>query len=224
MQNIFIIRHGRSTANDGVPNSPFDCLIELTEDGKTKVAKSAELFKEYAAKNNILYGDAKVFASPFIRANQTAKIYCETLFNKNKPQIIPEISLREMDFGIFNRIPPKQRESVDKAEAQKLEASLTNHCAAFYHRIKEGETYAEVWERERDFYEKHKNEKTIFIFAHYRSGICMLLHFLDMQNLGSNDFAQKIMDFRNADCFHIQIDGQNKNFNLLHFGGDDYAH
>ncbi len=97
----FIMRHGEADNNagdvlSGLSNTPH----HLTPKGREEVRKTAESIK------NVTFD--YIFASPFVRTQETAAIVCEVIgFDKNK--IITDERLGEIKSGVLEGKSPKER-------------------------------------------------------------------------------------------------------------------
>lgn len=89
---LYVVRHGKTALNDAnrVCGSTD---IPLTEEGFSQARETAEKLAE------ILPADTKVYASPMIRARQTAEIICKRL----SLDFVTDERLREQDYGIFEK-------------------------------------------------------------------------------------------------------------------------
>ena len=100
--NYFVMRHGQAENNvKGVLNSVKRDLYHLTEIGKQQVSSSAESLKD--KKIDV------IFASPFMRAQETAQIVAEK-FGIKKDDIHTDDRLHEYSMGIFEGRPQNEIE------------------------------------------------------------------------------------------------------------------
>ena len=143
----YILRHGEALSNArGIVSSwPEKFDNHLTELGKNSIKEIEEKLED---KNINL-----IFASPLLRAQQTAEIIAK----KIKIKIKTDKRLREIEFGIFNAKSVKDYEKYFEGQ----------------NRIKRkpsrGENYADVFKRMHSFLKqidaKYKN-KNILIVSH----------------------------------------------------------
>lgn len=109
---IYIARHGQNKDNfDGILNGHRD--LPLTDLGREQ---AAELGRGILAAG--LKFDA-VYASPLIRALETAQIVCTTLGSGLKPVVLPE--LIERDFGVMSGQPISKIEALCAPEVIKTD-------------------------------------------------------------------------------------------------------
>ena len=151
---IYLIRHGESLANLGFVSANFslDYKNTLSEKGKNQIQKIIPVFQDH----NIV----RIFSSPMERAIDSAKILQSGLVNK--PKIIIDNRLKEIDYGIFtdDRDNPKMQNIAKRQIAGDQEI-----------RFGGGENIREILERFLDFlvdaYKKNQNGE-IVIFSHGR--------------------------------------------------------
>jgi len=146
----YIMRHGQAKSNVRAICScrPEKFKNPLTKKGKEVVKESAEKLKD---KNIDL-----IFASPLLRAQQTAEIVCKVLKIKNR--IKSDKRLREMGFGIFNGKNLEGMWKYFKGEQERVKKGPPK-----------GESYKEILDRMmsclKDMENKYKN-KTILLVSH----------------------------------------------------------
>ena len=154
--NIYLIRHGESEYNKysahligGQSNH-----VSLTEEG----VKQATLLGEYLLKHNIKFD--KVYASPAVRAVETAKI-AMNITGHPLEEIILSDQLLELDQGKW---VGKNREDAYNTETRKMiKADPWNFSAPV------GESQREVEERMLEFITENilnKNYGRVAIFGH----------------------------------------------------------
>ncbi len=86
--NLYLVRHGAAVARED-PKCPEESLRSLTSEGKQKTESAARVFKRCGIEVGLF------FASPYLRAVQTAEIFARELkFPKSKIQkvsaLLPE--------------------------------------------------------------------------------------------------------------------------------------
>lgn len=87
----FVMRHGTTDYTlKRLVNSDQDAQIELIEEGRAEIARSAESLKAE--------GITHIFASPFVRTTQSAEIVAEEL-GLSKESINTDVRLSEYNFG-----------------------------------------------------------------------------------------------------------------------------
>lgn len=84
MQEIYILRHGHAIDLQDSSSNDFDRY--LTDDGKKKIKKLADLF------NNPDFGIEIILSSPYIRAKETAEIFIGKLDKKPEFKIVDFLS------------------------------------------------------------------------------------------------------------------------------------
>jgi probable phosphoglycerate mutase gpmB len=151
---IYLIRHGESLANLGFVSANFslDYQNTLSEKGKNQIQKIIPVFQDH----NIV----RIFSSPMERAIDSAKILQSGLVNK--PKIIIDNRLKEIDYGIFtdDRDNPEMQNITKKQIAGDQEI-----------RFGGGENIREILERFLGFlvdtYKENQNDE-IIVFSHGR--------------------------------------------------------
>jgi len=149
---IILIRHGETKWNlegrfQGRLDSP------LTERGELQARENGIKLKKYIKD----YENIKIFSSPLGRAKNTAFIISDVL-GVEKETIIFDNRIIEFNYGIFEG---KVREKMLKTEEfKKREANKWSYI------IKNGESYAIVQNRVKDFLNSIKDEEKVIIIAH----------------------------------------------------------
>ncbi len=145
----YVIRHGEAENNvQGVLSTKIDNQHHLTAHGRQQVADSAEKLR------GIKFD--QVFASPFLRTQETLNILAEKLY-WSKDIIHNDERIRELDAGIW-----------DGRNLPEFLAKF-NHADRFDKAPEGGETYANIKTRMGDFLydiESKYEGKTIMIVTH----------------------------------------------------------
>lgn len=146
----FMMRHGEAVNNaEGFVNAHIEEKCALTDAGKKQVEKSA---KELTST-----GITKIYASPFMRARETAEIMAEHL-GLDASAIVVDERLREVDFG-----------SLDGGAYDEFLTYEKEHVATYDTRLPEGESYLEAKRRFGAFLyevEHTKRGETVLIVSH----------------------------------------------------------
>lgn len=151
---IYLIRHGESLANLGLVSADFsmDNQNTLSKKGEDQIRAIIPAFQNC----NIV----RIFSSPMKRAVESAEILQSGLVNK--PKIIIDNHLKEIDYGIFtdDRNNPEMQNIAKKQIAGDQEI-----------RFGGGENIREILERFLDFlvdiYKENQNNE-IIVFSHGR--------------------------------------------------------
>lgn len=151
---IYLIRHGESLANLGLVSADFsmDNQNDLSKKGENQIREIIPAFQNC----NIV----RIFSSPMKRAVESAEILQSGLVNK--PKIIIDNHLKEIDYGIFtdDRNNPEMQNIAKQQIAGDQEI-----------RFGGGENIREILERFLDFlvdaYKKNQNGE-IVVFSHGR--------------------------------------------------------
>lgn len=131
-----LIRHGESTANvdRAVREHINEHDIPLTEIGEIQAKEAALELKNHHLKGSTYC----MLTSPYTRARATAKIIAETLAHKNP--IVPEVRLRELDYGDAHIMRTKE-------ERQKIKQDIAKCGGLFYYQYPNGESYTTLLTR-----------------------------------------------------------------------------
>ena len=151
---IYLIRHGESLANLGLVSADFsmDNQNTLSKKGENQIQAIIPAFQNC----NIV----RIFSSPMKRVVKSAEILQSGL--ANKPKIIIDDRLKEIDYGIFtdDRDNPEMQNIAKKQIAGDQEI-----------RFGDGENIREILERFLDFlvdiYKENQNDE-IIVFSHGR--------------------------------------------------------
>lgn len=151
---IYLIRHGESLANLGLVSADFsmDNQNTLSKKGEDQIRAIIPAFQNC----NIV----RIFSSPMKRAVESAEILQSGLVNK--PKIIIDNHLKEIDYGIFtdDQNNPEMQNIAKKQIAGDQEI-----------RFGGGENIREILERFLDFlvdiYKENQNDE-IIVFSHGR--------------------------------------------------------
>jgi probable phosphoglycerate mutase gpmB len=191
---IYLIRHGESLANLGLVSADFsmDNQNTLSEKGKNQIQKIIPVFQDH----NIV----RIFSSPMERAIDSAKILQSGLINK--PKIIIDNRLKEIDYGIFtdDRDNPEMQNITKKQIAGDQEI-----------RFGGGENIREILERFLGFlvdtYKENQNDE-IIVFSHGR-----LLSIISKKI--EDIYQKKIKKSKIENASIIEVELNNNEINLL---------
>lgn len=146
----FIMRHGEAEHNvAAILNSKDRTRYPLTDRGRAQAQAAAEVFKKE--------GVTKIFASPFIRAQETAGIIAKRL-EIDSGQIVTDERIRELSFG-----------DLDGLGFDAFFAFRDANLHSIDDKIPHGESYQDARKRYGDFLydlEAKYIEETILIVSH----------------------------------------------------------
>ena len=191
---IYLIRHGESLANLGLVSADFsmDNQNDLSKKGENQIREIIPAFQNC----NIV----RIFSSPMKRAVESAEILQSGLVNK--PKIIIDNHLKEIDYGIFtdDRNNPEMQNIAKQQIAGDQEI-----------RFGGGENIREILERFLDFlvdaYKKNQNGE-IVVFSHGR--------LLSIVSKKIEELCQKkIRKSRINNASIIEVELNNTEINLL---------
>ena len=134
---FYALRHGESEANEaGVISSGADARIEhcLTDKGIAQVELAAKAFLEILCSDDC--DSCYVVASPLLRAQHTADVFCDGISSSSKVRLIrsKEENLRERYFGDLDGTSNSNYEKVwkcDSASATHCEYGVESVCSVF---------------------------------------------------------------------------------------------
>lgn len=177
-EKLWIVRHGQSAGNVArdaahaagahMIDVPFrDVDVPLSELGHAQAHAVGHWFASMPEHEK----PDVVIASPYVRAQQTARAICEAGgTTEARPPIIDE-RLREREFGIFDRLTTAgiKAKFPDLAEHRAL-------LGKFYHRAPGGESWADVILRLRsalDTISLHYADRRVLIVCHQVVVLCL---------------------------------------------------
>ena len=191
---IYLIRHGESLANLGLVSADFsmDNQNTLSKKGENQIQAIIPAFQNC----NIMW----IFSSPMKRAVRSAEILQSSLVNK--PKIIIDNRLKEIDYGIFT----DDRDNPEMQNIAKRQIAGDQEI-----RFGDGENIREILERFLDFlvttYKIHQNDK-IIILSHGR--------LLSIVSKKIEELCQKkIRKSRINNASIIEVELNNTDINLL---------
>jgi alpha-ribazole phosphatase len=172
--NLYFIRHPEvENASMMVFNGSID--VDLSENGIIQAQK----LKEFFMYKNI----KKIFSSPLKRCLKTAKIIQDGL----NCELIVDYRLQERNFGIFESLSWKEIEQKYPLEA------LSFLKDPFNFKIKNGESFFDVYNRVNSFLSEFDFEKDTLIVAHGGINRVLIKYFMDLKDEKilsvSQDFA-----------------------------------
>jgi broad specificity phosphatase PhoE len=165
-QSLWLVRHGESTANivrhnaesEKLPTIDFDERepdVPLSEAGIKQSIALGRWFKFQQEKPGVIY------ASPYLRASETARIIAENAKLANIKTFYDE-RLRERELGIFDRLT-----RLGAMEKYPEECAKREELGKFYYRPLGGENWCDVALRVRSFWrdlcERNENEKVLIV-------------------------------------------------------------
>ena len=191
---IYLIRHGESLANLGLVSADFsmDNQNTLSKKGENQIQAIIPAFQNCS----IMW----IFSSPMERAIDSAKILQSGLVNK--PKIIIDNRLKEIDYGIFtdDRDNPEMQNITKKQIAGDQEI-----------RFGGGENIREILERFLGFlvdtYKENQNDE-IIVFSHGR-----LLSIISKKI--EDIYQKKIKKSKIENASIIEVELNNNEINLL---------
>jgi alpha-ribazole phosphatase len=172
--SIYIVRHPEvENALLKVFNGSLD--VGLSENGLAQAKKLKEFFKDKGIK--------KIFSSPLKRCLNTASIIQEAL----SCELVIDSRLKERNFGIFESLSWQEIEKNYPIEAKNFLKDPFNF------KIKNGESFFDVYNRVKSFLEELDFSEHTLIVAHGGVNRVMIKHFMDLKNEKilsiSQDFA-----------------------------------
>ncbi|OSS41487.1 Alpha-ribazole-5'-phosphate phosphatase [Desulfurella amilsii] len=172
--SIYIVRHPEvENALLKVFNGSLD--VDLSKNGLVQAKKLKEFFKDKEIK--------KIFSSPLKRCIKTASIIQEAI----NCELIVNNRLKERNFGIFESLSWQEIEKNYPIEASSFLKDPFNF------KIKNGESFSDVYNRVKSFLEEFDFSEHTLIVAHGGVNRVMIKHFMDLKNEKilsiSQDFA-----------------------------------
>lgn len=191
---IYLIRHGESLANLGLVSADFsmDNQNTLSKKGENQIRAIIPAFQNC----NIV----RIFSSPMKRAVESAEILQSGLVNK--PKIIIDNHLKEIDYGIFT----DDRNNAEMQNIAKKQIAGDQEI-----RFGGGENIREILERFLDFlvdtYKENQNSE-IIVFSH---GRLLSIVSKKIEELCQNNIKKSQID--NASIIEVELN--NNEINIL---------
>lgn len=149
-QLLWLVRHGESTSNRARQKAEAEKLLTIDFPEREPDVPLSDLGIEQAVSIGRWFRFQKVkptvaVSSPFVRASETARIIAETARFENQ-QVVLDERLRERELGIFDRLT-----KLGAYQKYAEECAKREHLGKFYHRPPNGESWADVALRVRNF-------------------------------------------------------------------------
>lgn len=147
IQNIFLVRHGQSTANLdlSVYQSVADHAVPLSELGHKQAIEAGHVLRELLKRQGCGPDEpVRLWTSPYRRTQQTAQAIAEVLSPSHPGLgVLEHINLCEQQFGLFDGIPDEElanRFPQEHAHYRRAE----QHEGRFWARMPLGESRFDV--------------------------------------------------------------------------------
>ena len=196
MLNVYIVRHGQTDTNKTLAINGSGTNLPLNETG----IKQAEALRDSFDIERIDY----VYASPLIRAKQTAEI-----LDQGKHKIIYDDRLKEMNYGNWDGKPAAEIHAKYPQAFDDLgyfTENYSDYCT--------GETYRQLADRLMDFWHdlvnNHVNESVVLVFHGTASRSLV-------QNILESTGISKIGEMQNAGVTNISVDDTSKKAFLRYY-------
>jgi broad specificity phosphatase PhoE len=149
MATVWLIRHGESEANSGLPTND-QVNIQLTEKGHLQARQIAISFWEQPS---------LIVTSPFLRTKQTAQPTLERF---------PSTPLLEWQVQEFNYLATARRKNTTLAQRIPMADEYWQRCDPFYIDGEGAESFAEMLNRVRSLKKQIQNidEGFVAVFTH----------------------------------------------------------
>lgn len=199
MIDLYFIRHGLSEGNINklIYSEKRDCEVELAEEGREQSKNIVNSLKDLNVSNKDCYG---IWYSPYVRTVQTKDIFKESIVAVNHRLIFEKSNplLREREWGDLQELSNKK--------------ALSDYFFNFYHRPKDGESFADVYQRVALFHryllDSVKNDKDVknhYVISH---GEFLKVYMMFLLNWSVDEF-DKYKTPRNAQVYHMKsVTGQ----------------
>jgi len=201
-KRIILVRHGQSEGN--VDKSKYanvpDFALNLTEEGIRQAFHAGREIKEIIGQ-----GSVHVYLSPFYRTRQTYAQIAKSI-EGSVIKLFEDPRLREQDWGHFRH--PEAGEEIDQ-ERDKY--------GAFYYRIPDGESCADVYDRVSTFLDTLYRD---FAKPDYPDNTLIVTHGMTLRLFLMRWFHWKVEVFdnlqnpRNCQVVIMQKDGKDR-YNLI---------
>ena len=188
LENIFLMRHARSAANDDLSlyKTIPDHAIPLSDHGVTQAHEAGTFFANFSQRFS--ERSVRLWCSPYLRAKQTRDGLLKGMgdvarvFKDQREHIL----LTEQSFGLFDGLTDEECEEQYPEESRKFDLCV-KHKGHFYAKPPNGESRYDVCVRMHQFFgtvvrdaEKAENHvANIFVVSHgttLRAFTMMWLH------------------------------------------------
>ena len=200
MINLYFVRHAESEGNINklIYSEKRDCDVELSENGKVQATtildQVGKVYQRnwYDNKAGIETYKCGIWYSPYVRAIQTKDIVKNSLKKEESFSFeYMNVLLREREWGDLQELSNKN--------------ALTDYFFNFYHRPKDGESFADVYQRVVTFHQLLLNTTGIYniddniIIAH---GELLKVYMMFLLNWSIDEF-DKYKTPRNAQVYRL---------------------
>ena len=203
MAKIYLLRHGETEWNHNGNRYCGLTDIALSDKGRQQAELAAEYLKDVPFQD--------VFASPLIRAYETAQIIAA----KHGLPIQTESRIREIDFGVWEGKPKEELINEDSKVWKSWGEDPTD-----VHAGETGETASDVFNRAKAFFDELGAEhagKTILVVGHntlnriFITG-CLSAPFRSYRNLKQDNTGITVFEMKNGiEFLHINLDEHLRN-------------
>ncbi len=214
-KSLWLVRHGESTANiarhkaeaEKLPTIDFperESDVSLSDVGIEQSITLGKWFENQSEKPTIIY------ASPYLRASETARIIAENANFENVKTFYDE-RLRERELGIFDRLT-----KLGAMEKYAEECAKRENSGKFYYRPIGGESWCDVALRVRSFWrdvgEMNAGEN-VLIVTH--EAVIRLFRYV-LENLTEAEILaiDRACDVENCAVTSYRFDADGNNFAL----------
>ena len=204
MISIWLIRHGESEANAGLPTSDVT-LIELTEKGHQQAQKAASAFTQ---------APSLIVTSPYIRTKQTAQPTIERF--ASTPQA--EWFVHEFTYLSLDR-----RHNTTALERLPMSEAYWERCDPNYVDGVGAESFADMIQRVQDFRQKiyRLEDEFTAIFTHetfIRAFLWLMFSgTIDISSKAMEEFHAFIKSLRIPNCGILKLECRNSDIWLNGF-------
>lgn len=193
MIDLYFIRHGLSEGNINklIYSEKRDCEVELAEEGREQSKNVVNQLNDFTMHRLDEYG---IWYSPYTRTVQTKDIFRNEAEQKGYHFKFERMNvlLREREWGDLQELSNKK--------------ALSDYFFNFYHRPKDGESFADVYQRVALFHRylldsvNNDGVKKHVIISH---GEFLKVYMMFLLNWSVDEF-DKYKTPRNAQLYHLQ--------------------
>lgn len=196
MISIWLIRHGESEANAGLPTSDV-ALIELTEKGQQQAQKAASAFTQ---------APSLIVTSPYIRTKQTAQPTIERFASTPRTEwLVHEFTYLSLD----------RRDNTTALERRPMSEAYWERCDPNYVDGVGAESFADMIQRVQDFRQKiyRLEEEFTAIFTHetfMRAFLWLMFSStVEINSKAMEEFQAFIKSLRIPNCGILKLECRN---------------
>lgn len=196
---VWLIRHGQSAANAGLPVSDF-AAIPLTSLGREQARLFAERFDELSP-----LPPTRIIRSPYLRAMQTAEPFVERF---------PEVPVENWPVQEFTFLDPKTSRGLNELERSSLYAEFWQRDDPEFANPNGAESFTQFMNRVREALARFTampcgERVTVFTHGYFMQGVRLTLLFpelTDRERMSASRVLDHTEPIANTEILELRIE------------------